>query len=160
MPCPVWCRRSVGQSNLRPAMTRLIAVILFCAGIFCLGQSHAQVPMTGAGLGKPGGATAYTGPGDCSGCSFDATAKAWWGLRCYSNAYSGNVADVVDHATHRNRNQVTMFRGCGSCQWLGLHICYRQCLFVSGNDLCRYLRYKYALRPEWQDSLQRRVTSL
>ena len=40
-------------------MTRLIAVILFCAGIFCLGQSHAQVPMTGAGLGKPasGGAS-------------------------------------------------------------------------------------------------------
>ena len=61
MPCPVWRRRSVGQSNLRPAMTRLIAVILFCAGIFCLvaeppvGQSHAQVPMTGAGLGAPTG---------------------------------------------------------------------------------------------------------
>ena len=42
-------------------MTRLIAVILFCAGIFCIaaeppvGQSHAQVPMTGAGLGKPAG---------------------------------------------------------------------------------------------------------
>ena len=42
-------------------MTRVIAVILFCAGIFCLaaeppvGQSHAQVPMTGAGVGAPGG---------------------------------------------------------------------------------------------------------
>ena len=40
-------------------MTRLIAVIMLCTGIFCIaaeppvGQSHAQVPMTGAGLGKP-----------------------------------------------------------------------------------------------------------
>ena len=42
-------------------MTRLITIILLCAGIFCIaaeppvGQSHAQVPMTGAGLGKPAG---------------------------------------------------------------------------------------------------------
>ena len=43
-------------------MTRLIAVILFCAGIFCLAQSHAQVPMTGAGLGAP----ASSGGGGCS----------------------------------------------------------------------------------------------
>ena len=34
-------------------MHRLIAVILLCAGILCIAQSHAQVPMTGAGLGKP-----------------------------------------------------------------------------------------------------------
>ena len=53
-------------------MTRLIAVILLCAGIFCIaaeppvGQSHAQVPMTGAGLGAPtgGGGGGFTGPGD------------------------------------------------------------------------------------------------
>ena len=31
----------------------LLAVLLFCMGMFCLVQSHAQVPMTGAGLGVP-----------------------------------------------------------------------------------------------------------
>jgi hypothetical protein len=36
----------------------------------------------------------YTGPGDVvSG------ATAWWGLRCYNSAYTGNVADVWDAAT-------------------------------------------------------------
>lgn len=45
-------------------MLRILSVLLFCAGIFCLAQSHAQVPMKvvqctislcGAGLGAPGG---------------------------------------------------------------------------------------------------------
>jgi hypothetical protein len=34
---------------------------------------------------------AYAGPGDC--CSIT-TWKAWWGFRCFSAAYSGNVADI------------------------------------------------------------------
>lgn len=38
--------------------------------------------------------TSYTGPGDVT-----SGAKAWWGLRCYANAYSGDVADVWDSAT-------------------------------------------------------------
>lgn len=35
-------------------MTRILSVFLFCLGIFCLAQSNAQVPMTGAGLGTSG----------------------------------------------------------------------------------------------------------
>ena len=40
-------------------LAHVLSVALFCVGIFCLtaappvGQSHAQVPMTGAGLGAP-----------------------------------------------------------------------------------------------------------
>lgn len=34
-------------------MRYALAVLLFCAGIFCLAQSNAQVPITGAGLGAP-----------------------------------------------------------------------------------------------------------
>ncbi len=34
-------------------IARLTAIILFCAGLFCIAQ--AQVPMTGAGIGVPGG---------------------------------------------------------------------------------------------------------
>lgn len=37
---------------------------------------------------------AYTGPGDVV-----SSATAWWGLRCYNSAYSGNVAAVWDAAT-------------------------------------------------------------
>ena len=38
---------------------------------------------------------AYQGPGDL-GIS---GAVAWWGFRCYSNAYSGSVADITDSST-------------------------------------------------------------
>ncbi len=34
-------------------IARLTAIALFCAGLFCIAQ--AQVPMTGAGVGAPGG---------------------------------------------------------------------------------------------------------
>ena len=46
--------------------SKIAAVFLFCAGLFCLAQ--AQVPMTGAGKGAPGGG---------AGCSFNATTCAW-----------------------------------------------------------------------------------
>jgi hypothetical protein len=48
-------------------MLRILSVLLFCAGVFCLAQSHAQVPMTGAGLGATAVVASYTGPGDISG---------------------------------------------------------------------------------------------
>lgn len=48
--------------------------------------------LLGAGKGAPG--TAYTGPGDVV-----ASASAWYGLRPYTLAYSGNVADICDVAT-------------------------------------------------------------
>jgi hypothetical protein len=45
---------------------RVLFAVLLTAGVFCLAQSRAQVPMTGAGLGKPfvaaGGST--WNPGD------------------------------------------------------------------------------------------------
>lgn len=68
-------------------MTRIFAAcwLAFVVGIACL---HAQVPMTGAGLGSP--SAGYTGPGDLSLPSI----KAWWGLQCYSAAYAGNVARI------------------------------------------------------------------
>ena len=83
-------------------MARLFAIVLFCAGIFCIAQSQAQaqVPMTGAGLPKPASAGGYTGPGDCAGCTFNATAIFWGSPgRCYSNAFSGAIADITDSAT-------------------------------------------------------------
>ena len=79
-------------------MLRFLAVFLVCAGIFCLAQSNAQVPMTGAGLGAPAGAVAgYTGPGDCSGCL--TTYTLWYGLSAFSAATTGtksvNVCNTV-----------------------------------------------------------------
>lgn len=38
---------------MRRALALSLSILLFCAGIFCLAQSNAQVPMTGAGLGAP-----------------------------------------------------------------------------------------------------------
>lgn len=46
------CRQHYLRSAV--AMRRALAALLFCAGIFCLAQSNAQVPMTGAGVGAPG----------------------------------------------------------------------------------------------------------
>ncbi len=58
-------------------------------GIPSIGQVGSAVsypPSSGGG--------GYTGPGDAvSG------AVAWWGLRCYNNAYSGPVADITDAST-------------------------------------------------------------
>lgn len=70
---------------------RLLSAILFCIGLLgSLQQSHAQFN------GCPPGfctlntaAVTYVGPGDVT-----SGALAWWGLRCYNAAYSGNVADV------------------------------------------------------------------
>ncbi len=39
-------------------MQKVFAVFLFCVGLFCLAQ--AQVPMTGAGKGAPGGGSSTT----------------------------------------------------------------------------------------------------
>ena len=64
MPDPIGHRFAGRQCRLHPAvaMPRLLAIILFCAGMFCLVQSHAQVPMTGAGKGAPGGGATGTAP--------------------------------------------------------------------------------------------------
>src|SRR2546423_14600730 len=68
----------------------LSAVSLFLAGLFSL--ARAQVPLTGAGKGRPAVA-GYSGLGEI------ATAAAYWGLRGYSAAYAapGNnpAIDIV-----------------------------------------------------------------
>ena len=48
--------------------SKIAAVFLFCAGLLCLAQ--AQVPMTGAGKGAPGGGAA------CAGFSIDGAATS------------------------------------------------------------------------------------
>jgi hypothetical protein len=53
-------------------MRRLLAVLLFCAGIFCLAQSRAQVSMTGAGLGAPT-VSGYT----AQGVHFNGSTELW-----------------------------------------------------------------------------------
>lgn len=42
------------------AFLQTIAVLLLCAGMFCLAYAQAQVPMTGAGKGAPGGGGAFS----------------------------------------------------------------------------------------------------
>jgi hypothetical protein len=67
-----------------------VAYLLFwSAALAQVGQIPAFPPVQPA----PGGG-GYTGPGDIvSG------ALAWHGLRCYSTAYTGNIADIWDAAT-------------------------------------------------------------
>ena len=80
-------------------MQRLLAIILFCAGIFCLaaappvGQSHAQVPMTGAGKGAPGGGAGL----GCAGAAPNAVTSAWvLAAVTAGGGVSGTVEAAVD----------------------------------------------------------------
>jgi hypothetical protein len=68
----------------------LISVGLLCLGLWC--STSAQVPMTGAGPGKPA-TTSYSGPGDVI-----IGAVAWWGFRGYNAAYSGNCCVICTAA--------------------------------------------------------------
>ena len=71
--------------------------LIFLFGLFYISQSEAFWQSRDSNYNISIGGSpppAYTGPGDVvSG------AVAWWGLRCYNNAYSGNVADIWDSAT-------------------------------------------------------------
>ena len=75
-------------------MLRILSVLLFCLGIFCLAQSNAQVPMTGAGLGVPGGIATFQGLGDVV-----PGAKAFWGSQAYTAALRGNAVMNVCNST-------------------------------------------------------------
>lgn len=70
------------------------------------------------------GVPAYIGPGDIV-----AGAKSWWGLRCYTLAYSGNVVDVVDASTGTTTG--TRLK-CSNGVVSGL-ISGSACTFVTGN---------------------------
>lgn len=108
---------------------RILAVGLFLAGVWCVSAS-AQFK-GGAGFGTPGftspaasGGASYNGPGDIvSG------ALGWWGLRCYNNAYSGNVADIVDSGTgNTTGTRLQCASGVVSALVSG-----SACTFVTGN---------------------------
>ncbi len=74
-------------------MGKISAVVigLLLSGLLCLHVAHTQtLLLLGAGKGASVVASApYMGPGDIV-----AGATAWWGLRCYSSTYVGNVARV------------------------------------------------------------------
>lgn len=72
--------------------------------LLCCQAALAQSPLPGfplgvfdnkAALSASSGGGGYTGIGDLGLSS----PVAYWGLRCYSTSYSGNVADVWDGAT-------------------------------------------------------------
>lgn len=72
-----------------------IAWLLLCTALFGAWQiASAQMLMPIVNFGPPR-STGYQGPGNLG---FGAV-TAWYGTRCYSKAYSGNVADVWDAAT-------------------------------------------------------------
>ena len=71
-----------------------------------------------------GGGAAYVGPGNVvSG------AVAWWGLRCYNAAYSGNVADITDSSTG-NTTGTRLQCSAGTVSAL---VSGSACTFVTGN---------------------------
>lgn len=80
-------------------MRQLIAVILFCTGIFCLAQSRAQVPMTGAGLGAPssGGFTP-----SCSQSSTFLTAATGVTLTADKTNYDNLICGLVTDSEFSN----------------------------------------------------------
>ncbi len=83
---------------IRPSFS--VAYVLLMAGLLYLGHPlHAQVPMTGAGSGAPGGVVAFTGQGDCSSCAASSNVIAYWGLRAFSAADRGNALVNVCNST-------------------------------------------------------------
>lgn len=105
-------------------MRRLLSVVALWAA-FSLG-ANAQI----GGLSFPGpgpvvssGAT-YVGPGD-----IQSGWLVWYGSRCFSNAYSGNVADVVDSLTG---NTTGTRLQCASGVVSAL-VSASACTFVTGN---------------------------
>lgn len=80
---------------------RLLGCIAWLGAMLVVVSVTAQVPMTGAGVGAPGGgAASYTGPGDID------TFTAWWGLRAYSSATRGN--NLIEVCNSGDANCVNM----------------------------------------------------
>jgi len=65
----------------------ILSVLLTLSGP----ASSGSLSLLGAGGGGGGGGGGYTGPGNLT---LTGTIKAYWGLRCITATYSGNVADV------------------------------------------------------------------
>jgi hypothetical protein len=71
-------------------MKRILAALVV---LLWASSAWAQLPLTGAGKGKPGGAApAYSGPGDLV-----AGVTAWWGIRAFNAAGRGTkVANICN----------------------------------------------------------------
>lgn len=89
--------------------------------------ADAQFATIGCQGGKCGGSGGggYTGPGDVvSGAS------AWWGLRCYNNAYNGNLADITNSATGSTTGTRLQ---CSTGNVITALVSGSACTFVTGN---------------------------
>lgn len=70
----------------------VFSLLLLVAGFLCLAQ--AQVPMTGAGLGKPAAASGFTGAADII-----ASPKVFYGLQAPSAAYAAGLGKLANICT-------------------------------------------------------------
>jgi hypothetical protein len=75
-----------------------LALLLLCSSAVAQQSSNFPAstyrPLSDGISLVPRSGLLYVGPGDVV-----ASATAWWGLRCYNTAYTGNVADVWDAST-------------------------------------------------------------
>jgi hypothetical protein len=102
----------------------IIAWALLLAGLCCVQQSSAFWQSRDSNYNIAISTSSYQGPGDVvSG------AQEWWGLRCYNNAYSGNVADITD-ATTGNTTGTRLQCSNGTVSAL---VSASACTFVTGN---------------------------
>lgn len=103
----------------------IIAWALLLAGFACLGQASAYWQSRDSNYNISANVATYQGPGDL-GIS---GAVAWWGLRCYSYAYSGNVADITDASTGNTTG--TRLQCAGGV--VSALVSASACTFVTGN---------------------------
>lgn len=102
---------------------RKLAVFLIWLLLLC--PVKAQMLSVGVGEGGFGSAAAgFQGAGDIVG-----SAKAYWGFRCYSLAYSGSAFDLVDAATGSTTGSRVQ---CASGVLTAL-VSASACTFVTGN---------------------------
>jgi hypothetical protein len=73
--------------------SRIFIPVLLALGLWS-SSLQAQMLKTIVDFGPPRAAPSYSGPGNVV-----TGAVAWWGLRGYNAAYSGNVAQICDSAT-------------------------------------------------------------
>ncbi len=99
-------------------MKKLLLAILLLASAPAIASWHSVLQVS---VGPP---PSYTGPGDVVSGAF-----MWWGTRCYNNAYSGNVVDIVDTAT----GNTTGSRLQCSAGVVSALVSASACTFVTGN---------------------------
>ena len=112
-------------------MIRVAIALALSALLWCAAQAQFSVgPKYGDGFGfsalpSAGAPPGYTGPGDI----ITSGAMMWWGMRCYNNAYAGNVADITDSATG-NTTGTRLQCSSGTVSAL---VSGSACTFVTGN---------------------------